>query len=159
MAGSRNGWFMKRLCRFMGNGLFVYTISALVFTGTSNSGTNCLEFARQIVIAATPTNKDSLKQSVFWIAIAAISIVCLVNYFWPAVGRHPNKIFAFVKICLVLSMIIAGAILWGRHESIAQFNTGIAASKSDYAKALLVRSFPLICLPAIEISKEVLTIK
>ena len=139
MGGSRYGWVKRWLRRFMGNGLFAYTIYAFVSIFTSNSGTNCLEAARQILIAAKPYDQYPMGLSVRSIAVASVTIVCFLHYIWPAAARSLNVILAFVKVVLILVLIIAGAILWKKHHIVAQVNTAVAVSKSDNAKALLVR--------------------
>ena len=131
----------------MGNGLFAYTIYAFLFIGTFNSATNCMQVGRQILTLISPHDESPSGSLLRFIAIVALTVVCLLHYFSPAWGRALNLKFALTKIALLLALVIAGGVSWARHEAIARFDTSMPIDKSDYAKALLVRLPPLFFPP------------
>ena len=131
----------------MGNGLFAYTLYAFIFVGTFNSGSNCMQIGRQVLILANPYDESPNGSLLRFIAICALSVVCLLHYFSPAWGRALNVKFALIKIGLLLAVVIAGGVSWGKHKTVARFNPSNPVNKSDYAKALLVRPIPFFFAP------------
>jgi amino acid transporter len=83
------------------------------------------------------------------IAVVVLSFFCLIHYFSVSAGRALNKVFAFVKICLLLVVIFAG-IYWcctgGRLESWTASNGDLqiaynSSDSTDSAAAFLLIIF------------------
>jgi amino acid transporter len=94
--------------RFLGDGLLFYTVYAFLFVAFFNSGTNSLQIGRQILIAINPAGPFNTHLMRF-IAIVALSILCLLQYFSPKWGRKLNNFLALLKILSLLIVLFAGA--------------------------------------------------
>lgn len=112
----------RALRKMSGDGLLGFIVYAVVFVGVFNSSTNCMQFAKLVLVAAHAEefsrnaeyelNRDLVR----FIAVSALSIICLVQFFSPRAGRRLNKLAAVVKILFVVMLIVLGAIVAGNTE-------------------------------------------
>ncbi|KAL2274877.1 hypothetical protein FJTKL_02697 [Diaporthe vaccinii] len=98
-------------------GFIVYAVVyAVVFVGVFNSSTNSMQFGKVILVAiqADQFSKDARhelnRDLVRFIAVAALSIICLVQFFSPRAGRRLNNLAAVVRILFMLLLIIFGGL-------------------------------------------------
>lgn len=87
-----------------------------VFVGVFNSTPSSLQFAKLVLVAIQakdfsddPTyqiNRDLVR----FIAVAVLSVICLVQYFSPRAGRRLNNLAAVVKIIFMVLLIVFGGL-------------------------------------------------
>jgi amino acid transporter len=78
-----------------------------------NSSPNSFAFAKHALLAAIPTadsSKDFDARLVRLIAVAILTIICLMHYFSSKLGLFLNKILALFKALLLFSIFIAGMV-------------------------------------------------
>ncbi|KAK7710171.1 hypothetical protein SLS63_013034 [Diaporthe eres] len=102
--------------KLSGDGLLGFIVYAVIFVGVFNSSTNSMQFGKVILVAiqADQFSKDARhelnRDLVRFIAVAALSIICLVQFFSPRVGRRLNNLAAVVKVLFMLLLIIFGGL-------------------------------------------------
>lgn len=117
---SKTGQLLSPVRRTMrklsGDGLLGFVVYAVIFVGVLNSSTNSMQFGKVILVAiqADQFSKDARhelnRDLVRFIAVAALSIICLVQFFSPRAGRRLNNLAAVVKILFMLLLIIFGGL-------------------------------------------------
>lgn len=106
----------RTIKKLSGDGLLGFVVYAVIFVGVFNSSTNSMQFGKVILVGiqADQFSKDARhelnRDLVRFIAVAALSIVCLVQFFSPRVGRRLNNMAAVVKILFMLLLIIFGGL-------------------------------------------------
>lgn len=106
----------RTIKKLSGDGLLGFVVYAVIFVGVFNSSTNSMQFGKVILVGiqADQFSKDARhelnRDLVRFIAVAALSIVCLVQFFSPRVGRRLNNLAAVVKILFMLLLIIFGGL-------------------------------------------------
>lgn len=106
----------RTIRKLSGDGLLGFIVYAVIFVGVFNSSTNSMQFGKVILVAiqADQFSKDARhdlnRDLVRFIAVAALSIVCLVQFFSPRAGRRLNNLAAVVKILFMLLLIIFGGL-------------------------------------------------
>lgn len=115
--GQRLSPIRRAFRKLSGDGLLGFIVYAFIFVGVFNSSTNSMQFAKLVLVAANAEqfsedahhqlDRDLLR----FIAVAALSIICLVQFFSPKAGRRFNNLAAVVKILFVLLLIVFGAIV------------------------------------------------
>ena len=137
----------RRILKFFGNGLFAYIVYAIMFVALFNSGTNSLQLGHQVLIIYNdhPTSEDVNQDLIGFIAVTALTVVCLLNYFSTRIGRWITNIFCMVKILALLVLFCAGAktAVAGPKLAFPVISTRRCESVpfSNYAKALLLVLF------------------
>ncbi|KAK7897883.1 hypothetical protein LTR67_004515 [Exophiala xenobiotica] len=84
---------------------------AAFFLCLGNSYGNAVTFAKQTILASDPSANrmsDLDTRLVRFIAVAVLSVVCLLHYFSNRFGLFMNKLFAMFKTVLLLTVFIAG---------------------------------------------------
>lgn len=129
--------------RFLGNGLLAYICYATLFVGLFNSGTNALQVGRQVLIARDPTNSTPDGDTVRFIGIVTLTILCLMQYFYATLGRRLNVTVAVLKIIFLIILLGGGASSAINHRYGAPTFTECSPlhRSTGYAKALLLVIF------------------
>lgn len=115
--GQRLSPIRRAIRKLSDDDLLGFIVYAVVFVGVFNSSTNSMQFAKLALVAAQAEQfpKDAHHQLdrdlVRFIAIASLSIICLVQFFSPRAGRRFNDLAAVVKILFVLLLIVFGGIV------------------------------------------------
>lgn len=98
-----------------------------------------MQFARQVIIAATD-NPDIHDQRVMrLIAVVIITVICLLLYFSTATGRRLNRYLAWLKIGLMIIVFMAGAIKAGdatAHDITKSFQSAHSSSAAALLQVL-----------------------
>ncbi|KAF2184946.1 hypothetical protein K469DRAFT_167604 [Zopfia rhizophila CBS 207.26] len=94
--------------------LLSYTCYALYFVCIYTTATNSMQFARQVIIAATSDTDIHDQRVMRFIAVVISTVICLLLYFSTATGRRLNRYLAWLKIGLMISVFMAGAIKAGK---------------------------------------------
>jgi amino acid transporter len=104
--------------KLFGDGLFAYVQYAFLFIAFFNSATNSLQVGRQLLIAIRPQDAEPDHNVLRLIAVNALSILCLIQYFDPQSARKLNRWFASIKILFLLMVFFAGcnAVRKGRYS-------------------------------------------
>jgi amino acid transporter len=100
--------------------LFATVLFAAFFILLPNTGGNSLQFAKHVLLVASPDiqNTEELDRPLITlIAILVLSVVCLLHYFSRNSGLLLNLLFAAYKILLVVVLIIAGGISYHNSTS------------------------------------------
>lgn len=107
----------RTMRKLSGDGLLGFTVYAVLFVGIFNSSTNSMQFGSLILVAihadkfsSNDTSYELDRNLVRFIAVAALSIICLVQFFSPMAGRRLNNVAAVVKILFMLLLIIFGGL-------------------------------------------------
>lgn len=134
----------RAIRKLSGDGLLGFIIYAFVFVGVFNSSTNSMQFAKLVLVAIQakafsddPTyqiNRDLVR----FIAVAALSVICLVQFFSPRAGRRLNNLAAVVKIMFMVLLIVFG----GLAASKASKNSGDWTEKNCVFTNGTLRLFP-----------------
>lgn len=88
----------------------------VIFIGVFNSSTNSMQFGKAILVAiqahefSEDTRHEINRELVRFIAVAALSIICLVQLFSPRAGRRFNNLAAVAKILFMLLLIVYGGL-------------------------------------------------
>lgn len=102
--------------KLSGDGLMGFMVYAFVFVGVFNSSTNCMQFAKLVLVAVQAKNFSEEpnyqinRDLVRFIAVAVLSVICLVQFFSPRAGRRFNNLAAVVKIMFMLLLIVFGGL-------------------------------------------------
>ncbi|KAL1875838.1 hypothetical protein Daus18300_003029 [Diaporthe australafricana] len=102
--------------KFSGDGLLGFIVYAVIFIGVFNSSTNSMQFGKVILVAiqADQFSEDARheinRELARFIAVAALSIICLVQFFSPRAGRRLNNLAAVAKIIFMLLLIVFGGL-------------------------------------------------
>lgn len=90
-------------------------LATILFSGffllLANSYGNSIQFAKHILVAAIPDLEDSTQldsRLVRFIAISALTFVCLIHWHSSRAGLFLNKLVALFKILLLAVVVIAG---------------------------------------------------
>lgn len=106
----------RTIRRLSGDGLLGFIVYAAIFVGVFNSSTNSMQFGRVILVAiqAHQFSQDASheidRDLTRFIAVAALSIICLIQFFSPRAGRRLNNLAAVVKILFMLLLIVFGGL-------------------------------------------------
>jgi amino acid transporter len=99
-------------------------LATILFSGyflmLANSYGNSIQFAKHILVAAMPDLEDSRAldpRLLRYIAISAITLVCLIHWHSSRAGLFLNKLVAWYKVILLLVIFIAGMNWSGHNES------------------------------------------
>lgn len=109
--------------RVSGDGMLGFIIYAVLFAGLFNSSTNSMQFGKMILVAihadkfSQEANHELNRDLIRFIAVIALSVICLVQFFSPIAGRRLNNLAAVVKILFVLLLIIFGVVAIAASES------------------------------------------
>ncbi len=76
-----------------------------------------MQFASQVIMAATKSDGIPDQRVMRLIAVALMSLVCLLLYFSTSTGRKLNRYSAFLKVILLIVVVIAGGIAAGKSPS------------------------------------------
>ncbi len=130
------------ILRHLGNGLFAYTIYAILFITLFNSGTNSLQVGRQVLIAVNPRENDPNRHLIGFIAVVVLTVVCFIHYFSARAGRAANRYLCILKLVFVVVLLGASAKTAMVGPKIG-FPTLVDESKtfSNYARALMLVLF------------------
>jgi amino acid transporter len=116
--------------------LLSYTCYAFYFVFFYTTATNSMQFARQVIIAATNNTDDSDERVMRFIAVVITTVVCLLLYFSTAAGRRFNRYLAWLKISMLISIGIAGAVKASRATA-EDITKSFQTTPSNSAPALL----------------------
>jgi amino acid transporter len=94
--------------KLFGDGLFAYVQYAFLFIAFFNSATNSLQVGRQLLVAIRPQDVEPDHNVLRLIAVNALSIICLIQYFDPQSARKLNRWLASIKILFLLMVFFAG---------------------------------------------------
>lgn len=90
-------------------------LATILFSGffllLANSYGNSIQFAKHVLVAAIPDLEDSTQldsRLVRFIAISALTFVCLIHWHSSRAGLFLNKLVACFKIFLLIVVVIAG---------------------------------------------------
>lgn len=106
----------RTMRKLSGDGLLGFTVYAVLFVGVFNSSTNSMQFGKVILVAiqadqfSNNASHELNRDLVRFIAVAALSIICLVQFFSPMAGRRLNNMAAVVKILFMLLLIVFGGL-------------------------------------------------
>ncbi|KAK2599262.1 hypothetical protein N8I77_011032 [Diaporthe amygdali] len=106
----------RTMRKLSGDGLLGLIVYAVLFVGVFNSATNSMQFGKVILVAiqADQFSQDARheinRDLARFIAVAALSIICLVQFFSPRAGRRLNNLAAVVKILFMLLLIVFGGL-------------------------------------------------
>jgi hypothetical protein len=81
-------------------------VFGVVFILVGNASANAMSFAIHVLAAAGYSG--SLQNPVRGIAVATVTIVCLLHGMWRRLGIVVNNTFAFIKILMMIMIIIVG---------------------------------------------------
>jgi len=101
------------LRNLLGDGLLGYITYSISFVVFFNSGTNCMQVGRMILMciaAAEEGTPDVNRDLVRLIGVVVLTAICLLQYFSPGIGRSLNRFLANVKIIFLVALIIAIAV-------------------------------------------------
>jgi amino acid transporter len=92
--------------------LFTYTIYAFCFVFLYNSATNAMQFANQVLISSAGPNPNYVpdQRLLRFIAVSALTFVCLLHYFSGRAGRALNQVLAMLKIVMLVVVLVAGIV-------------------------------------------------
>jgi amino acid transporter len=95
-------------------------LATILFSGyfltLANAYGNSIQFAKHVMVAALPELQDSTKldsRVLKFIAVIVITLVCLIHWHSSRAGLFLNKLLAWYKICLLITVFIAGMIWSG----------------------------------------------
>jgi len=94
--------------------LLSYTCYSLYFVCMYTTTTNSMQFARQVLRASTNDDTVHDERIMRFIAVVITTVICLLIYFSTATGRRLNRYLAWLKIGLLISVFMAGAIKAGK---------------------------------------------
>jgi amino acid transporter len=94
--------------------LLSYTCYALYFVCFYTTATNSMQFARQAIIASTNDTSIRDERVMRLIAVVITTVICALIYFSTATGRRLNRYLAWLKIGLLISVFMTGAIKAGK---------------------------------------------
>lgn len=98
-------------------------LSTVLYSGffitLGNTAGNSVAFAKYVLAAATGVEKTSQfdKRLVNLIAVAILSVICLLHYFSSKMGLFLNRFLACYKVGLLSTVFIAGAAARHQHGS------------------------------------------
>lgn len=107
---------------FLGDGLLAYVIYAFIFVTLFNSGTNCMQVGREVLIAIKPDSSPD-RDLIRFIGVFPLSIICLLQYFSASVGRALNRVLAVLKVVMLFILLVAGGILASQRNGPSNFTT------------------------------------
>lgn len=76
-----------------------------------------MQFARQVIMASTSSTIISDQKVMRLIAVVITTVICLLLYFSTATGRRINRYLAWLKIGLMITVFVAGAVKAGRNKT------------------------------------------
>lgn len=100
--------------------LFATILFSGFFLIFSNSYGNSIQFAKHVLVAASPGLEDSTEldpRLVRYIAISVITFVCLIHWHSSRAGLFLNKLVAWYKIILLVVVFISGMVKSGGNKS------------------------------------------
>ncbi len=139
--GKAQGRLTRLGRRLLGDGLLAYVTYSLLFVAVFNSGTNAEQFGRLVLVASQATDPPPAADCAAprvnghlmrFIAILTLSVMCLMQWGFPAVGRGMNQLWALVKIIfifLLIALLINAVVLKG--ESLQQRQDGWKETHQD----------------------------
>ena len=142
LKSGRSARIRRFILRQLGNGMFAYTVYAIMFVTVFNSGTNSLQVGRQVLLCIEPHQKDPSRDLMRFIAIVSLTIICLIHYSSARAGRAANKYFCVLKVLILF--ILLGV---GMKRAIVGPKIGFPyipdtrKTFSNYARALLLVMF------------------
>lgn len=98
--------------------LFTYTCYALYMVCMVTTATSSMQFARQVLIAATDSTDIHDERVMRFIAVVITSVICLLLYFSTAESRKLNRWLAGLKLSLMLVVLVAICVKAGRNSVI-----------------------------------------
>ncbi|OCK94885.1 uncharacterized protein K441DRAFT_90733 [Cenococcum geophilum 1.58] len=116
--------------------LLTYTCYSLYFVCLYTTATNSMQFARQVIMAATKSDDIPDQRVMRLIAVVIMSLICLLLYFSTATGRKLNRYLAWLKIGLMIIIFIAGGVKAGKGPA-HDINWKFKSAQSNSAIALL----------------------
>ena len=124
-------------------------LATILFSGyflmLANSYGNSIQFAKHVLIAASPNLEDSTEldpRLLRYIAISAITLVCLIHWHSSRAGLFLNKLVAWYKVILLLVVFIFGMIWSGNNESQWESSgDGSATSDGMWGMVLIFYSY------------------
>jgi amino acid transporter len=78
-----------------------------------NTAGNSVEFAKHILAASSPQIHQTVefdRRLVAFIAVAVLTVICLLHYFSSGAGLFLNKILAYYKTGLLFAVFVAGVM-------------------------------------------------
>jgi amino acid transporter len=96
--------------KVFGDGLLAYTVYAVLFCALFNSSTNALQVGRETLVALRPEESSPQMDVLRLIAVVALSILCLIQYWSSHAGRKINRWIAVIKLLFLVAVLIAGAV-------------------------------------------------
>ncbi|KAK0741981.1 amino acid permease-domain-containing protein [Apiosordaria backusii] len=142
----------RKTKRIFGDGLLAYVAYSILFIIFFNSGTNSMQTGRLILLCvnagdvdANGMTPDVNRDLVRFIGIVVLSIICLLQYFSPSVGRKLNRAFAIIKILTLLALIgVAGNAARTRtknRDKAGEWIDKVERHPLSFAKAILAVLF------------------
>lgn len=116
--------------------LLAYTCYALYFVCIYTTATNSMQFARQVLIAATQKDEIADQRVMRLIAVVIMTTICLLLYFSTATGRRLNRWLAWVKIGMMIVVFVAGGVKAGKNRA-SDINRTFESVEPNSATALL----------------------
>lgn len=101
-----------------------------------------MQFSNQVLISSNINNPTYVPDGrlLRFIAIVATAFFCLIHYFSGHAGRTLNQILAFLKICLLLIVFVAGCVRAAHHYT-PDWTKSSNSDKSSSALAFLLVVF------------------